>query len=131
MDHPGDDIEFHPGRCLEDELEFYSKCVEEQTYILDNKTDYRALLACLGWMPITCLMVQDLFHDCDQIPIHDTEHLWYNEMCELCFPTFLPSSWHEFQLPPEWDDQAPDVLTWECRGLARLFHAFSVTLHQN
>ena len=107
------------------DLERYSDCIEEQTYILDNKLDLHALLAGLSRMSIQRLTIQDIFHDHDQFPIHVSGHTWYDEMCQLRFPSFLPSSWIEFRLPNQWDDQAPDPFTWDCRGLAHLFHAFS------
>ena len=103
----------------------YSDCVEEQAHILDNKLDYHALLADLGRMSIQCLTIQDVFHNHDQIPLHLSEHTWYDEQCQLRFPKFLPSKWSEFPLPNEWNYQAAGVFTWDCRGLAHLFHAFS------
>lgn len=113
--------------------EGYSGCIREQTHILDNKLDYHALLAGLGRMSIHSLTIQDVFNDNDQIPIHVSEHTWYNEMCQLRFPTFLPSSWIESQMQNQWDFRAPNVFTWDCRGLAHLFQAFSehcTSLHE-
>ena len=121
---------FYPMGCLEDDLEQYSDCVKEQLQILDNRADLRALLAGLGQMPIKRLTVQDSFRNYDRVSIHPTDHSWYDENCELRFPRFLPSSWDEFWLPLEWDDHAPNVLTWDCRGLANLFSAFSEHCHQ-
>ena len=93
------------------ELERYSDCVEEQAHILDLKLDYHALLAGLGRMSIKCLTVEDVFNDYGQLPIRRTEHSWYDETCNLRFPTLLPSSWDEYESPIEWDDQAPVVLS--------------------
>jgi len=74
--------------------------------------------------------VQDSFCSCDQVSIHSTDQKWYDQKCELRFPRFLPSSWYRIRLPHEWDDHAPDVLTWDCRGLDHLFNTFSEYCHQ-
>lgn len=84
----------------------------------------------LGQMPIKRLTVQDNFRDHDKSHIHAIDHSWYDEMCERRFPTFLPSSWDESIFPVIWDRHTPNVLTWDCRGIAHLFHAFSIHCHK-
>ena len=88
-------------------LERYSDCVEEQAHILDNKLDYHALLTGLGWMSIKCLTVRDVLDDYDQSPIGRTEHSWYDETCNLQFPTLIPSSWDDYQSPLGWMIKLP------------------------
>lgn len=64
-------------------------------------------------MPIKGITVQHSIRHYDQILIHATDPSWYDETCELRFPTFFLLSWDEFHLRLEWDDNAPGVLTWD------------------
>ena len=124
------------------DLEQYSSCVDEQEYILDKKTDYHALLAGLGQMPIRRLTVQDDFRESlRNVSIHNTEYPWYEKICNLSFysiydemcdttsPKFSPSSWNEFRRWLPWESHLPKNRTWDCRGLAHLFAAVSQCCH--
>ena len=123
-------------------LEYYSSCVDEQEYILNEKTDYDALLAGLEQMPIRRLTVQDEFRQSwRHVSIHDTEHLWYSTMSDLSFhsyhderddlpsPIFYPSSWNECRWWLPWESRLPRNRRWDCRGLAHLFTAVSERCH--
>ena len=124
------------------DLEHYSNCVDEQEYILNEKTDYDALLAGLGQMPIRRLIVQDEFHESwSHVSIHNTEHEWYSTMSNLSFysyhderdelpsPVFYPSSWNESSWWLPWESRLPRNRPWDCRGLAHLFAAVSERCH--
>ena len=124
------------------DLEHYSSCVEEQEYILNEKTDYDALLAGLEQMPIRRLTVQAEFRESfPRVSIHNTEHLWYSTMSDLSFysyhderddlpsPVFYPSSWNECSSWLPWESRLPRNRRWDCRGLAHLFTAVSERCH--
>ena len=124
------------------DLEHYSSCVDEQEYILNEKTDYDALLAGLEQMPIRRLTVQDEFSESwPRVSIHNTEHLWYSTMSNLSFysyhderddlpsPIFSPSSWNECRWRLPWESRLPRNRRWDCRGLAHLFTAVSERCH--
>ena len=111
-------------------LEDYSSCVDAQEHILDQKTDYHALLAGLGQMPIRRLTVQDDFGESwPRFSIHDTEYPWYAETCDLSFREFSPSSWNESRRWLPWESHLARNPTWDCRGLAHLFLAVSERCH--
>ena len=140
---PSDNIQDVCERHLDPlDLEHYSSCVDEQEYILNEKTDYDALLAGLGQMPIRRLIVQDKFYESwSHVSIHDTEHLWYSRMSNLSFycyhderdelpsPVFRPSSWNECRWWLPWESRLPRNRLWDCRGLAHLFAAVSERCH--
>lgn len=124
------------------DLEHYSSCVDEQEYILNEKTDYDALLAGLEQMPIRRLTVQGEFKENEwRVSIHNTEHLWYRTMSDLSFysrhderddlpsPVFSPSSWSECRKWLPWESRFPRNRRWDCRGLAHLFTAVSERCH--
>ena len=108
--------------------ERYSSCVDEQNCILDKKTDYHALLAGLGQMPIRRLVVQDDFGNIDpRFAMHNTKYPRYNEMSYLssCASGFSPSRWNEVFNSRVSDFPNSRNPTWDCRGLAHLFLAVS------
>ena len=124
------------------DLEHYSSCFDEQEYILNEKTDYDALLAGLGKMPIRRLTVQAEFSESwPRVSIHNTEHLWYRTMSDLSFPlfhderddlpspVFAPSSWNECRLWLPWESRFPRNRPWDCRGLTHLFTSISERCH--
>ena len=140
---PSDDIQDICKRHLDPlDLEHYSSCVDEQESILNEKTDYDALLAGLEQMPIRLLTVQDEFRQSWlHVSIHNTEHLWYDTMSDLSFysyhderddlsfPVFYPSSWNECRWWLPWESRLPRNRPWDCRGLAHLFTAVSERCH--
>ena len=140
---PSDGIQDQLKRQLDPlHLEYYSSCVDEQEYILNEKTDYDALLAGLEQMPIRRLTVQDEFRQSwRHVSIHNTEHLWYSTMSDLSFysyhderddlpsPIFYPSSWNECHWWLPWESRLPRNRRWDCRGLAHLFTAVSERCH--
>ena len=124
------------------DLEHYSSCVDEQEYILNEKTDYDALLAGLEQMPIRRLTVQDEFDESyTRVSIHNTQHLWYRTMSDLSFPLFhderdelpspifSPSSWNECRWWLPGESRLPRNRRWDCRGLTHLFTAVSERCH--
>ena len=124
------------------DLEQYSRCVDEQECILNEKTDYDTLLAGLEQMPIRRLTVQDEFRESwPRVSIHNTEHLWYSTMSDLSFhsyhdprdefprPVFFPSSWNECRCWLPWESRLPRNRRWDCRGLTHLFTAVSERCH--
>ena len=124
------------------DLEHYSSRVDEQEFILNKKTDYDALLAGLEQMPIRRLTVQDNFSESySRVSIHNTEHLWYDAVSDLSFPSFYdmygefplpefsPSSWNECRWWLPWESRLPKNRRWDCRGLTHLFTAVSERCH--
>ena len=140
---PSDDIQGMLKRRLYPlDLQQYSSCVDEQEYILNEKTDYDSLLAGLEQMPIRRLTVQDEFRESwPNVSIHNTEHVWYDTMSDLSFhsyhderdespsPVFYPSGWTECRWWLPWESRIPKNRRWDCRGLAHLFTAVSERCH--
>ena len=102
----------------------YSRLLEQQQGIFENKDDYKALCAGLKNLPnITTVIVLDIFSGFrDWVPLRVDDHSWYHRRSQYEIPMpFPPSSWN----PSSQDPDEPSENKWDVRGIRHLIRAVS------
>ncbi|KAF6227454.1 hypothetical protein HO133_008898 [Letharia lupina] len=108
---------------LADTLVRYTRLVDQQQSILEDKKDYEALCTGLKNLPnITTVIALDKFAECcDWVPLRADDHSRYHQRSELEIAVpIAPSSWARAKTIED-----GEIRKWDVRGIQSLMRAVS------